>query len=207
MQAALEVAAEQGVSRITAQSIADRVGIAQPTVFRHFSSVDAIFEAVLDSIHGAMVANLAPVFADQSPPDRRLKHLIARQLRFIAARRGMPRLLFSERLHLDNPRLRERLLKVMGQFGEHVAKLLDEGVAQGVFRRDLDTEQTVRLLIALVQGLVLRWSLSGFTFALDGDEQVEAVWNLMWPALAPTPTPSPVKGAQQTKRTTRRRMR
>jgi TetR/AcrR family transcriptional regulator len=184
IQAALAVAADVGASRITAQAIADRVGIAQPTVFRHFKSVDAIFEAALDTVAEEMALNLAAVLSDQAPADQRLKTLIQRQLQFVAARRGMPRLLFSERLQLENPVLRERVLNVMRGFGERVAGLIEEGAASGRFRSDLDAAQTARLVIALIQGLVLRWSLSGFTFPLDDPKQAEAVWNLLWPALA-----------------------
>ena len=38
VQATMDLAAEQGIKKVTTQAIADKVGIAQPTVFRHFKT-------------------------------------------------------------------------------------------------------------------------------------------------------------------------
>jgi len=47
IQATLDLTADLGIKRVTTQAIADRVGIAQPTVFRHFKTRDDIFSAVI----------------------------------------------------------------------------------------------------------------------------------------------------------------
>jgi TetR/AcrR family transcriptional regulator len=65
--------------------------------------------------------------------------------------------------------------------------LLDEGVVEGAFRPDLDTEEAARLIVALVQGLVMRWSISDFEFPLEA--QGDALWRFLEPALAARWTP------------------
>lgn len=179
--AALEVAADRGAGETTTQAIADRVGIAQATVFRHFRSRDEIFASALERIGRELFRALRAPLAGSASPAQRLRELIRRQLAFIGARRGLPRLLLSDRLHLENPALKRIVLGIMGRYAGEVSRLLREGVERGEFRSELDPDRTAELLLALVQGLVVRWSLSDFSFRLEA--QADEVWALLRPAL------------------------
>ncbi|QKT05026.1 TetR family transcriptional regulator [Ectothiorhodospiraceae bacterium 2226] len=181
VQAALDLAGERGVKQLTTQAIAEKVGIAQPTIFRHFKTRDAILRAALEWIGKSLLAALTPILAGGGPADARLRQLLARQLQFISRRKGLPRLLFSERLHLEDPQLKAVVRRIMDAYTARVATLLSEGVAEGRFRADLDPEETARLIVALVQGQVMRWSLTDFDFPLA--KQGEALWRLLGPAL------------------------
>jgi TetR/AcrR family transcriptional regulator len=181
IQAVLDLAAEQGVKHLSTQAIADHVGIAQPTVFRHFKTRDAILHAVMETVGTAMLAVAAGVLAGRDPADQRLRQLLCRQLEFISRRRGVPRVLFSERLHHEDPGLKAVVRRVMDNYAGKVADLIAAGQAEGRFRKELDPREAAMLIVALVQGLVMRWSISDF--ALDLETQGEAVWRLLEPAL------------------------
>lgn len=177
----LDLAAEKGVKQITTQAIADRVGIAQPTVFRHFKTRDAIFRATLEWMGKTMLAVLTPIMSGGGPPDERLRRLLSRQLQFISRRKGLPRLLFSERLHQDDPELKATVRRIMDAYAARVAELVREGMEQGCFRRELEPEQVAWFLVALIQGMVMRWSLSDFEMPLE--EKGDELWKLLEPAL------------------------
>jgi len=181
VQAVIDLAAEDGSGQITTQAIADRVGIAQPTVFRHFKTRDRILEAVIEWIARHLLGVVASVAAGTGPADERLKLLVGQQLEFIARHRGLPRLLFSERLHQENTHLKRSVGRIMERYAATVAELLREGVDSGVFRADLDADESARLILALVQGLVMRWSIHDFEFELPNE--TEALWRLLAPAL------------------------
>jgi AcrR family transcriptional regulator len=185
VQAVLDLAAEQGVKQVTTQAIADRVGIAQPTVFRHFKTRDAILRAALEWIGKGLLTVVTPILAGRGPADVRLRQLLTRQLQFISQRKGLPRLLFSERLHLEDPELKAVVRRIMENYTDRVSMLLAEGVAEGCFRSDLDTDETARLIVSLVQGLVMRWSITDFEMPLEA--QGDAVWRLLEPALGVRP--------------------
>jgi AcrR family transcriptional regulator len=181
IQAVLELAAEQGVKQLSVQAIADRVGIAQPTVFRHFKTRDAILRAVMETVGTAMLAVAAAVLAGRGSADQRLRQLLQRQLEFISQRRGVPRVLFSERLHHEDPELKAVVRRVMESYTDRIADLVVAGQADGRFKAQLEPREAAIMIVALVQGLVMRWSISDFT--LDLEAQGEAVWRLLAPAL------------------------
>lgn len=183
IQGALELAAEQGVKRVTTQAIADKVGIAQPTIFRHFPNRDAIFGAAIEGVAAALFKALGGYFEGPEPADERLHAVVVRHLQFIDRRKGIPRVLFSDRLHSESPGLKAVVQRIMGRYTERLARLLEEGVAEGRFRADLDVEATARHIFALVQGTLMRWSIYDFGFSLEAE--AERVWGFVWLAVAP----------------------
>jgi len=189
VQAVLELAAEQGVKQLSTQAIADRVGIAQPTIFRHFRTRDALLQAVMETVGSAMLAVVTGVLGGHGPPEQRLQQLLRRQLEFISRRRGVARVLFSERLHHEDPQLKAVIRVLMDRYTDKVAGLIAEGQAAGRFRAELAPDETATLILALVQGLVMRWSISDFE--LDLEAQGEAVWRLLGTALLTVPGEPP----------------
>jgi len=183
VEATLELTAEQGIKRVTTQAIADRVGIAQPTVFRHFKNRDAIFATVIGWIAENLFKAISAGTNPDDPADEKLRLLIQRQLTFISQHRAIPKVLFSDLLHLESPQLKAALQQVMQRYSQRVTELLHEGVQTGRLREDLDAEETARYVTALIQGLVLRWSIYEFSFSLE--KEAESVWTFLWLALKP----------------------
>lgn len=181
VQATLDLTAEQGIKRVTTQAIADKVGIAQATIFRHFKSRDAIFSAVIgwiaDNLSKAILSGTNP----NDPPDEQLRKLLLNQLTFINKHRAVPKVLFSDFLHLESPKLKGLLQELMNGYIKRVSLILLEGKYEGVFRKDLDTDQTARYIAALIQGLVLRWSVYEFNFSLE--KEAGNIWNFLQPVL------------------------
>ena len=183
IQGALELAAEQGVKRVTTQAIADKVGIAQPTIFRHFPNRDAIFGAAIEGVAAALFKILGRHFEGPEPADERLHAVVVNQLEFIERRQGIPRVLFSDRLHSESPGLKAVVQRIMSGYTARIARILEEGMAAGRFRADLEPEETARHIFAMIQGTLMRWSISDFSYSL-GDE-AERVWGFIWSGLAP----------------------
>lgn len=185
VQTALDLMAEKGAGQVTAQAIADRIGIAQPTIFRHFKSRDAIFHSALRFVSGQVLGLLESGRSANSSPEQRLQKLLARQLGIVSRNRGLPRLLFSDRLHLEDPKLKQRVREVMGRYVEHVRGLIAEGQAAGCFHPEPDAQTSAEFVAATVQGLLLRWSVFDFDFTLQ--DESDKLWRFVRSALVAGP--------------------
>ncbi len=183
IQSTLELAARQGVAKVTTLAIADEVGIAHATVFRHFKTREAIFSASLTWIVESMFAELEPVFTSNEPADVRLEDLIYTQLRFVSEHRGLPRLLFSDRLHMESEELKHIVKNAMNNFTNCLTRLINQGVTEGVFSKDVQANSAAKYLIALFQGLMMRWSIFDFEFQLENESA--NLWRFYSNALNP----------------------
>lgn len=183
IEATMELSVEKGLKKLTTQAIADRVGIAQPTIFRHFKSRDEIFAAVINWVGDSLFKVVGGLFSSTGPADERLHQLILKQLAFMNKHRAIPRVLFSDRLHLESPKLKAVVQKMMDGYVQSVTQLLEQGVREGAFRSDLDAEMAARYIVALIQGLVMRWSVYEFNFSLE--KEAEPLWQFLWPSIKP----------------------
>ncbi len=166
---ALRLADRLGPDRLTTEAVAREVGITQAGVFRHFPKKQALWEAIAAHIGGLMEKRWARALAGDRPPSDRIRALIAAQLRLIRATPAIPAILFSRELHSENDALRRAFLALLGRFHGRLAALVREGVERGEFREDLDAADAALLIVGLVQGLAVRWSLSRRGFDLLGE--------------------------------------
>jgi AcrR family transcriptional regulator len=177
VQTAIRLAGEYGPDRVTTQLLADAVGITQPAIFRHFPAKTEIWQAVGEHI----TRTLAAEKIDDGGPDpaRRLKELVIAQLGYIARTPALPAILFSRELHAENEPLRRHFETMMTRRREGFASLARRAVETGQVRADLDPMKAAGLVLAVIQGLAMRWSLENRTFdlAFEGELLLTCVFD------------------------------
>ncbi len=183
IQSSLELASEVGVGNVSTQAIADRVGIAQATVFKHFKTRNDIFRAVLEFVASKVFKVLEAQINSGNPADIRLKNFIERHLAMVNKMKGVPRLLFSDRLHVEDPELKKTVRGIITKLTENIEKLIKDGMAEGTFNPNVNAQHMARMVVTLVQGSIMRWSIFDFEHKLT--DRSEEIWNVIWPALKP----------------------
>lgn len=167
--AMLRLADELGPDRLTTLAVAKAVGLTQPGIFRHFPTKQDLWLAVAAQIAMEMTEAWDEALATTAAPQDRVAALILVQLRQIAANPAIPAILHSRELHAENAALRAQFIGLMTQFQSLLVDALTEGRVQGVLRADLAANDAAMLLISLVQGLAIRWSLGQRGFSLEAE--------------------------------------
>ncbi|MFH1494657.1 MAG: TetR/AcrR family transcriptional regulator [Pseudomonadota bacterium] len=161
IEAAMELIRHEGVSKLTTRSLAKAVGIAQPTLFLHFGNKSHVLVALVDSIQEGLRQELMSLALNQMTPLEQIKTVVRTHLNFIQNQPGIPRLLFSEELQSGDPIFRERMDQLVMFFLKFISGMISAAQEAGEIRADIIPQQAACLLIASVQGLALRWVLTG----------------------------------------------
>ena len=188
VQAALQLAAEKSPAEITTGDLAQVVGITQGAVFKHFESKEAIWLAVLDWAHQALMARLQAVVSEsgaQAVPLAVLRAVFMAHIQFVQAYPGVPRLVFQELQHAKATPLKERAQGLMRDYRLLVKGLLDGAVQAQTISAQLDTQAATVLFMGAVQGLVMQSLMAG---SLQGMHlQAAAVFNIYANGLSHVP--------------------
>lgn len=163
----LRLADELGPDRLTTLALANAVGLTQAGIFRHFPTKQDLWLAVAAQITQDMTNAWDACLASVTQPQDRVAGLIQVQLSQIAAHPAIPAILHSRELHTENAALRAQFVALMTQFQTLLVESLTMGSATGVFRADLAPKDAASLLISLIQGLAIRWSLGRRVFSLE----------------------------------------
>ena len=164
IQATLTVIAQRGVSSLTTAAIAKQVGISEASLYRHFKNKDEILFETGKGIGETVSKKLDLVFKTTARPIVKLKKIFLLHLAFIEKNAGVPRLAFSEEMHIGNPKLQKLLLRNLGDYAFRVETLIREGQQDESLRADIDPKASAAMFTGMVMISVMHWSLSGFSF-------------------------------------------
>ncbi|MCP4316330.1 MAG: TetR/AcrR family transcriptional regulator [Hyphomicrobiales bacterium] len=171
VETAIRLSAEIGPDRLTTDLLAREIGISQPAIFRHFPTKGDIWLAVAQRIGEMLRQNALLSDKDVVQPIDKLRNLVVDHLAFIEQTPAIPAILFSRELHAENEHLRAFFSQLIESRQRSLARLIHAEIAVGRFNKSLNADDAAYLLLALIQGLAMRWSLNNRQFDLVAEGQ------------------------------------
>jgi TetR/AcrR family transcriptional regulator len=165
----IRLAAERNPHGITTTAIAERMGLTQGALFRHFPNKAALLAAVMTWTADTLLSRLDEVMRDLSSPLAALRAMFLAHADFVAEHPGVPRLLFGELQQIENTPSKEVVKRLLGQYREQLHRLIEAGKALGEIDDTLDTAAAATLFTGTLQGLVVQSLVSGDGQQIRGD--------------------------------------
>jgi AcrR family transcriptional regulator len=149
---------EKSYSDITIKDIAEKANISTGLLFYYFKSKEEIFIETLNWVHAKIAKRLEKKLADVLNPVEKL--IIRIEDSFLSIKENRRFYLF----YLDFLRegARNKKFEVSNnKFNilakEKSVKILEDGIKQGVFRKDLNIDDASAIIKALIDGLLIQW--------------------------------------------------
>ena len=125
------------------EAVARAAGVGIGTLYRHFPTREALFEAVYRR-EVQHLADLAEQLKKERPPIEALRHWMRSNVKFVATKKGM-----SAALALVAYKNTELFTHSFEQLTKAVAGLLDRAIAAGEIRSDIRPEDLFRALVGM----------------------------------------------------------
>ncbi|MBI5443440.1 MAG: TetR/AcrR family transcriptional regulator [Deltaproteobacteria bacterium] len=193
-EAALELIGRTGVRGLSLAAVARRVGLVPSAIYRHFKGREEVLDAVIDLVPRRLQANVAAVLGETESSLERLERLAGRHVRLIQENQVIPRLLFSEEVHLERPHRRAAVWEALRGYTGGIADIVREGQSRGEIRPELDPGTVSILFLGLVQPAAVFWLLSDGKF--DATEHLAKAWEIFRAAVEREPR-APAKGRRK----------
>lgn len=167
VEAALRLAAQRNPADITTADLARVVGITQGAVFRHFSSKQAVWVAVLDWVTEHLMRHLrAAVQARHESPEgfnplAALQDVFTAHVDFVMTHPGVPRVVFQELQQAQETPLKAAVRALMQQYRALILELLLTAKSRQLLAPDTDVASATVLFLGSIQGLVMQSLVSG----------------------------------------------
>lgn len=163
---ALQLVSEFGMKKLTMKNIAEKVGFTDAALYRHFKSKHDIMEMLIDTVSKNLINKINETVASIDDPIDKLHAILRIHLSHIEKNKGMPRIIFSESIHQNDPVLRKMVLQMIIHYLDLVKGVLLRGKETGRIRADVDIDAAAVAFFGLVQSTTLIWSLSNFVYSL-----------------------------------------
>ena len=166
---AIRIIHESGYSALGIRKLAERVGITEPAIYRHFASKDEIIAGILDRVldmGNTMLARLAEVQTARE----KIRHFVLFHFEFLQQNPELTSVVFSENLFHTNPLLKSKLQRLIRSRHQMLKGLIEAAQEEGVLV-EVDADALTVLIIGNVRLIVLEWRLADFDFDLKARGQ------------------------------------
>ncbi len=188
-EAALTIIARDGVRRFTAASISREVGLAEGTIFRHFTDKRDIIGAAIHFLDGLMFPADAP--APPPAPLAELRSFLAARVALLRAHPGYLRVLFSNEIGQAAP---EGAFDLLGSLRQRSVSTIMSCLRRAQQAGDVRADLPIETLFLVIHGMLLSQVFSGpqlerqLGFCADFDSMWQGIERLMVVAPGAAPT-------------------
>jgi AcrR family transcriptional regulator len=148
VDAAAKVFARRGYHGASTQDIADVLGIRQASLYYYFESKEAALEAVCASGVEDYALRAQRILRAPESASEKVARLVFHHLAPLAERLDYTLVFLRERRFLPEP-ARRRIRAIERRYERTIERILEQGVAAGEFRADLDTRMGTLALLGL----------------------------------------------------------
>jgi AcrR family transcriptional regulator len=155
--AAMDLIGERGFTEASVDEIVERAGVAKGTVYYHFSGKAELVEALIADRLAPLVASFHKAAEDNAgDPVGAIEALVRAELEFLLLYKSFSKLLLTEMWREDRV-WRATLVMFRTQLMTVIREVIEQGVASGVFRDDVDAAFGASALFGMTATVALDW--------------------------------------------------
>jgi TetR/AcrR family transcriptional regulator len=164
VETALELVAERGADAVSAQLIADTIGLSQPAVFRHFPTKEAVWTAVIAWLQDRLADVWSEACGDQQhpPPIWVLRRMFLGHVELIIRYPGLAKVVFSDHIRHQYPILHEQFHSLHRRYERKVTALLEDAVRTSDLAPTTDVPAAATLFFCAIQGLAFQFAIARY---------------------------------------------
>jgi AcrR family transcriptional regulator len=172
---AIDIISEGGTQNLSMIKIAERIGVTDAALYKHFKSKNKMLLFMIDIIEEMLIDKMIESSKQYENPLDSLKHILSFQFRFIEENKGIPRILFSEALQFGDIDLTTKTVGILTQYISLVKKILSNAKKQSLIKPNTNVDTLAHIFMGMIQSTVILWTLGGCKISLKKKEH--SLWN------------------------------
>lgn len=174
INSSLELISEKGIQGFTIKNLAQKVGITQAAIYRHYESKVQILIQILDDFE----VGAKNIFKNSDLNTlERIEYIFTTHFNMFSKNPALAAVVFSEELFRNEKILKDKVKNIINDNNEHVIRALKEGQNAGIIRNDFPAEHFAIIIMGSLRLLVKKWELNNYEFNLviEGKKQFNTI--------------------------------
>ena len=167
VRATVECITKYGYHNFSMQDVARTAGVSKGIIHYYFLNKDDLMMSVLDKVAGDIETILVADMEVSSNPVEKLKAFMAVSFEVVRSTKEYYQVNMDFWTQINQKKeVRQVISRHYAKFRESCAKVIEDGVQQGVFRK-VHPLHTAAMIIATIDGLSLQWLFDEAVFDYD----------------------------------------
>ena len=158
-EALFDIILNEGIKMLSTKNLSKRAHISEGTLYRHFSSKNAIYFSIVQDVESELLGQLQQIALSKLPPQKRLKSYICHHYQYLVSHRGGTILLFSLASYKNN----QELLKILSQLFNlqkmYFCKIITDGIVSGIWNSSITPENLAEFYMGMPSSLNIELNL------------------------------------------------
>ena len=155
-----EIIVKEGLRKFTAKNIADRLGITDAAIFKHFKSMDDIILEIIERYVSRCSQSAIEAVEKGKTIKEKLKLLLKSHIDVLEETRGAVPVLCFELSRSEDIKFKNILNEFVENYKSKISKIIEEGQKEGSIRKNLDPEDIAMFFIGSIQAKVFAYVMS-----------------------------------------------
>ena len=148
-KAVLEIVFSEGLKKLSTKNLANKVGLSEGAIFRHFPTKQAIILEIIEDVKTELVKKLGRISKKKTSPEERLEKFICEHVSYLKRNKGVTIILFTEASYQNDVELKSALDDIFKMQKLHFRYIIEDGIKNGIW----DSEVSVEYLSSLYMGI------------------------------------------------------
>lgn len=166
IDASIGLIAEKSIQQLTIKNLAEKIGLTEGAIYRHFHSKIEILLSILFMFQNEAKENLERVKNSQLPALQQFEDIFLHRLKYFMEKPAVAAVIFSESIFQNHNSLALEVNKFLKMHEETLQIILERGKKNGEIKKDISTDEMIPIIIGSMRYLVTRWRLDGHNFDL-----------------------------------------
>ena len=181
LQCLAEMLETHSGQRITTAKLAEKVGVSEAALYRHFPSKARMYEGLIEFIESTLLSRINVILDKDKTTEGRISNIMRLILGFAEMNRGITAILTGDALMGEHDRLRERVAALFEKLETQFKQVLRERKLREGKTFPIDENALANMLLAYTEGKMNQFVRSGFTRSpMEGFDAQWAGWKLFW---------------------------
>ncbi len=187
--AARDIITEGGLTSLTVNELAARVGVTEAALYKHVRNKDEILLLLVSEIRESLFNAISEATSTDRNSLEKLEHMLQLHLSYAETRRGVSFVIISESLRFGIPEVKVAARRLVDEYVGLVAQILEEGQTDGEVDGAIDSEAAAVMFFGMVEASVTRWLFDESLHPLA--EKGAAMWRLFRAGVSPSAARTP----------------
>jgi TetR/AcrR family fatty acid metabolism transcriptional regulator len=156
--AAVKVFARRGFHNTRVKDIATEIDVAEGTLYKYFPTKNDILFSLFKEKWSELTSDLRRKIKPLDDVNEKMMVILTTIVDVFKTNRDLAELFLIE-IKQSSAFLNSPVVESMADFLDLIEEILKEGVAKGVYRKDLDTKAARMMIFGAAQGVLLGWIL------------------------------------------------
>ena len=168
IEAAQSLITAKGMEFVTIDAIAEKVGLTDGAIYKHFRSKRAILTSLIDSIEQNLMETLVNAKQINDSSLDHLGRILAAHLNDVEDRRAVSFIIISEAIAFDGINMSDRVSLMLNNYLEFIKVIVVEGIEDGSVRASVDIGAAANTFLGMIQIVATLWSLNAYAESFKG---------------------------------------